>query len=1391
MVATGNPTPSYQWRKDGTDISGANADTLSFTGQPSDAGDYTVFVSNSEGSVLSSVASLTIEAALEPPTISSQPSDASVLVGQAVTFAVVATGNPTPSYQWRKNGTALANEVDDTLTFTSAEIDDQGSYDVVVSNSEATLISDEATLSVSAGASQPSITGSFVVNSTSVVVSFSEPMTSSIEQLDSYSVSDGVSVVAAVQTAPNEVTLTTTALINGVNYVLFVTNVQNVDQNDIAPGSSTEFEFSADTDFEIAFVVANPANLDVGDAAVEAQLVLQGYTVVLTDDRDASPESTSTADAVIISSSITHGLVGNSFLNDTRPVMTWEYQLYDDMALTGEANAVDFGRLSRANREITLVDLSLGIGSSAGAIEISNRNRRDGWGIPVASGTVVASLEDDASRAVIFAYEAGVARADGGSFAGRRLAFPNGWADVFTPAGVTLFEQSVSWLVGGAAPSAPTITTQPQSQAVPEGQSATFSVAAAGGGLNYQWRRDGSDIDGATAIEFSTSLEGSYSVRVSNEVGTVTSNEAALTLLPPLTAPVFDTQPSDLVVSEGESVSFIVVATGNPIPTLQWQFEGVDIPAATSATLSFTAVLANAGSYQLVASNSEGEVASESALLVVNQQVGPPVIATQPVDTSVAEGGTASFTVVAGGNPAPTYQWRNDGVALAGETASSLLISDVGEEQVGNYDVVVSNSEGTVTSVSAALSIANDTTPPTTLNVALVVANPASLGAADAAIVGAIEALDHSVLLVDDDTASLASTAAADLVVISLSVSHGKIGNTFLGDPRPVMVMEYQLYDDMQLTGATTNVDFGRTDSTSREVDVIDLSIGIGASLGVTQITSGTRRYGWGIAGNEATVVATLVNEPTRATLFAYDAGSARAISGVFAGRRLAWPTGSANVFVSEGAALFADAITWLASGDSLPTGSAPTFLTNPADLVVAEGELASFSVSVAGDPTPVLQWQKDGVALNGENEATLSFSATLLDAGTYSVVASNALGSTSSVEAQLSVTQQQFEPVISVQPQAVQVDSGQTAVFSVVATGNPTPDYQWRRDGAELSGETSSTLTLSATTTADAGVYDVLVANSEGSVISDAVELTVLADSTAPTLENLSVIDESALTLTFNEPVTSSATLLSNYNIDQGVVVLSATQDSPTQVTLGISTLSDTVEYTLTVSDVQDLALNSIAAGTASSFTLSPSIVEFALVVPNPSNLSAADAAVQTSIEALGHSVVLVDDNLASPETTVGSNVIIISSTVVHTLLNANFLTDVRPIWIWEYQLFDDLGLTGFGNGTNLGRDTTNNRNLLVVDVSTGIGVNTGLLELTTRNRRDGWGIPATDATVVATLEDDSTRATIFSYQQGDTGANGEAMAGRRLAWPHGSVDVLSSDGAELFNQSVEWLLE
>ena len=83
---------------------------------------------------------------------------------------------------------------------------------------------------------------------------------------------------------------------------------------------------------------------------------------------------------------------------------------------------------------------------------------------------------------------------------------------------------------------APTLTTQPTAQTITAGQSATFSVAATGTSPNYQWKRNGSDISGATSSSYTTpamSIAGSgvvYSVEVSNSAGTVTSTNATLTV---------------------------------------------------------------------------------------------------------------------------------------------------------------------------------------------------------------------------------------------------------------------------------------------------------------------------------------------------------------------------------------------------------------------------------------------------------------------------------------------------------------------------------------------------------------------------------------------------------------------------------------------------------------------------------------------------------------------------------------------------------------------------------------------------------------------------------------------------------------------------------------------
>jgi len=86
----------------------------------------------------------------------------------------------------------------------------------------------------------------------------------------------------------------------------------------------------------------------------------------------------------------------------------------------------------------------------------------------------------------------------------------------------------------GEAIAAPSITTQPQSTSVTSGSSFSVSVTAAGGGLSYQWSKDGNAIAGATASTYSktasSSDAGSYTVTVSNMAGTVTSSSATLTV---------------------------------------------------------------------------------------------------------------------------------------------------------------------------------------------------------------------------------------------------------------------------------------------------------------------------------------------------------------------------------------------------------------------------------------------------------------------------------------------------------------------------------------------------------------------------------------------------------------------------------------------------------------------------------------------------------------------------------------------------------------------------------------------------------------------------------------------------------------------------------------------
>lgn len=265
------------------------------------------------------------------------------------------------------------------------------------------------------------------------------------------------------------------------------------------------------------------------------------------------------------------------------------------------------------------------------------------------------------------------------------------------------------------APVAPSITAQPASVSTTVGQTATFSAAATGSGtLAYQWRRDGNAIAGATAASYTTAVLGladngaRFDVVVSNSVGSVASSAALLTVNPLPVPPSIATQPASQTVTEGDRAQFAVVANGDPVLSYQWRRNGQDIAGATGAQYATPPVtLADSGAtFTVEVRNGAGMVSSAAVTLTVNPLPVAPSISSPPQAASLVEGSSASFSVTASGSGTLAYQWRRNGVNIAGANQASyntpaLTLADNG----ARYDVVVSNAVGSITSESALLTV--------------------------------------------------------------------------------------------------------------------------------------------------------------------------------------------------------------------------------------------------------------------------------------------------------------------------------------------------------------------------------------------------------------------------------------------------------------------------------------------------------------------------------------------------------------------------------------------------------------------------------------------------------------------------------------------------------------
>lgn len=163
-----------------------------------------------------------------------------------------------------------------------------------------------------------------------------------------------------------------------------------------------------------------------------------------------------------------------------------------------------------------------------------------------------------------------------------------------------------------------------------------------------------------------------------------------------------------------------------------------------------------------------------------------------------------------------------------------------------------------------------------------------------------------------------------------------------------------------------------------------------------------------------------------------------------------------------------------------------PRIGVQPASATILTGTSQTLNVEATGSGLGY-QWSKDGTAIAGATQSTYTATA----AGSYTVVVTNASGSTTSNAAVIVVSATLAAPVITAQPTGLTVNSGARATLTATATGASIA-YQWFLNGVAIAGATHSEYSIPVASSADAGLYSFSVTNTAGTVTSQNASLTV-----------------------------------------------------------------------------------------------------------------------------------------------------------------------------------------------------------------------------------------------------------------------------------------------------------
>jgi pectin methylesterase-like acyl-CoA thioesterase len=272
----------------------------------------------------------------------------------------------------------------------------------------------------------------------------------------------------------------------------------------------------------------------------------------------------------------------------------------------------------------------------------------------------------------------------------------------------------------------PKVTTPPANYAGSPGDSVSFTPVYTGAApFTFAWQKNGTNLsDGGNISGTATDTlaivnaqdadSGYYTVVIANAFGSITSAPPTVLAISANDIAPTISGPDDQVVVQGQNATFTGLVVGKPIPSLQWQRDGVDLPGETNFSLTIINAQypADDGAvFSLIASNSVAAVTNSATLTVTV----PPVITASPSSLTVTNSAAAAFSVTATGVPAPAYQWFKNAAPIPDATNNTYSIGSTVPSDAGVYSVTVANTAGSASSTNVTL-LVNSTMAAATLS---------------------------------------------------------------------------------------------------------------------------------------------------------------------------------------------------------------------------------------------------------------------------------------------------------------------------------------------------------------------------------------------------------------------------------------------------------------------------------------------------------------------------------------------------------------------------------------------------------------------------------------------------------------------------------------------------